>query len=34
MSLPTAADETVAYDTTGRVELTTLTKEFFCPRFL
>jgi hypothetical protein len=31
---PTKTDETVAYDTWGRVELTTLTKEFFCPRFL
>jgi phenylacetate-coenzyme A ligase PaaK-like adenylate-forming protein len=31
---PTKTDETVPYDTWGRVELTTLTKEFFCPRFL
>lgn len=31
---PNKTDETVAYDTWGRVELTTLTKEFFCPRFL
>jgi hypothetical protein len=31
---PNKTDETVPYDTWGRVELTTLTKEFFCPRFL
>jgi hypothetical protein len=31
---PTNTDETVDYDTWGRVELTTLTKEFFMPRFL
>jgi len=31
---PNKTDETVAYGTWGRVELTTLTKEFFMPRFL
>ena len=31
---PNKTDETVAYGEWGRVELTTLTKEFFCPRFL
>jgi hypothetical protein len=31
---PTQTEETVEYDTWGRVELTTLTKEFFMPRFL
>ena len=31
---PDKTDETVAYDTWGRAELTTLTKEFFMPRFL
>ena len=31
---PDATDATVAYDTWGRAELTTLTKEFFMPRFL
>ena len=31
---PTATDETVAYGEFGRVELTTLTREFFMPRFL
>ncbi len=31
---PAKTDETAAYDTFGRVELTTLTKEFFMPRFL
>jgi hypothetical protein len=31
---PENTTETVPYDTWGRVELTTLTKEFFMPRFL
>ncbi len=31
---PNNADTTVGYDQTGRVMLTTLTKEFFMPRFL
>ncbi|MEI6713812.1 MAG: hypothetical protein WCO60_08665 [Verrucomicrobiota bacterium] len=31
---PKDTDRTVEYDTWGRVELTTLTKEFFMPRFL
>jgi phenylacetate-coenzyme A ligase PaaK-like adenylate-forming protein len=31
---PKNTDETAEYDTWGRVELTTLTKEFFMPRFL
>lgn len=31
---PTATDEVVAYGEFGRVELTTLTQEFFMPRFL
>ena len=31
---PTKTDETVAYGAWGRVELTTMTKEFFMPRFL
>ena len=31
---PNQTDETVAYNAWGRVELTTLTKEFFMPRFL
>jgi YD repeat-containing protein len=31
---PDQTEETVEYDTWGRVELTTLTKEFFMPRFL
>ena len=31
---PNKTDETVAYGAWGRVELTTLTKEFFMPRFL
>jgi hypothetical protein len=31
---PKATESTVDYDTWGRVELTTLTKEFFMPRFL
>lgn len=31
---PNATNETVDYDQWGRVELTTLTKEFFMPRFL
>lgn len=31
---PDETTETVDYDTWGRVELTTLTKEFFMPRFL
>lgn len=31
---PEATEQTVDYDTWGRVELTTLTKEFFMPRFL
>ncbi len=31
---PLNTDSTVDYDTWGRVELTTLTKEFFMPRFL
>jgi phenylacetate-coenzyme A ligase PaaK-like adenylate-forming protein len=31
---PTKTDETVAHGAWGRVELTTLTKEFFMPRFL
>ena len=31
---PTDTEQTVDYDTWGRVELTTLTKEFFMPRFL
>jgi phenylacetate-coenzyme A ligase PaaK-like adenylate-forming protein len=31
---PSKTEETVAYDSWGRVELTTLTKEFFMPRFL
>ena len=31
---PKETDRTVEYDTWGRVELTTLTKEFFMPRFL
>jgi hypothetical protein len=31
---PASPGELVAYDTWGRVELTTLTKEFFMPRFL
>jgi len=31
---PKKTEETVAYDSWGRVELTTLTKEFFMPRFL
>jgi phenylacetate-coenzyme A ligase PaaK-like adenylate-forming protein len=31
---PNDTDRTVEYDTWGRVELTTLTKEFFMPRFL
>lgn len=31
---PEKTDELVAYDEWGRVELTTLTKEFFMPRFL
>ena len=32
--VPERTDERVAYDTWGRVELTTMTKEFFMPRFL
>jgi phenylacetate-coenzyme A ligase PaaK-like adenylate-forming protein len=31
---PNKTEETVAYNSWGRVELTTLTKEFFMPRFL
>lgn len=31
---PNQTDNTVEYDAWGRVELTTLTKEFFMPRFL
>ena len=31
---PEKPDETVAYGEWGRVELTTLTREFFMPRFL
>jgi phenylacetate-coenzyme A ligase PaaK-like adenylate-forming protein len=31
---PDSTDEIVDYDTWGRVELTTLTREFFMPRFL
>jgi YD repeat-containing protein len=31
---PNETQTTVEYDTWGRVELTTLTKEFFMPRFL
>ena len=31
---PDSTDEVVDYDTWGRVELTTLTREFFMPRFL
>ena len=31
---PDQPDQEVAYDAWGRVELTTLTKEFFMPRFL
>jgi hypothetical protein len=31
---PKATNNTVDYDAWGRVELTTLTKEFFMPRFL
>jgi phenylacetate-coenzyme A ligase PaaK-like adenylate-forming protein len=31
---PKETDRTVEYDTWGRVELTTLTREFFMPRFL
>jgi hypothetical protein len=31
---PKATDKTVDYGQWGRVELTTLTKEFFMPRFL
>jgi hypothetical protein len=31
---PNETDQLVAYDSWGRVELTTLTKEFFMPRFL
>jgi len=31
---PNKTEETVAYGAWGRVELTTLTKEFFMPRFL
>ena len=31
---PNKTEETVAYGTWGRVELTTLTREFFMPRFL
>ncbi len=31
---PDKTEDTVDYDTWGRVELTTLTKEFFMPRFL
>jgi hypothetical protein len=31
---PKNTSETVEYDTWGRAELTTLTKEFFMPRFL
>ncbi|KAB2650194.1 MAG: hypothetical protein DVB33_05475 [Verrucomicrobia bacterium] len=31
---PTQTNELVGYDSWGRVELTTLTKEFFMPRFL
>ena len=31
---PNKTEDTVDYDTWGRVELTTLTKEFFMPRFL
>jgi hypothetical protein len=31
---PKNTSHVVAYDTWGRVELTTLTKEFFMPRFL
>ena len=31
---PNKTEDTVEYDTWGRVELTTLTKEFFMPRFL
>jgi phenylacetate-coenzyme A ligase PaaK-like adenylate-forming protein len=31
---PKKTDETTPYGEWGRVELTTLTKEFFCPRFL
>src|SRR4029078_2178408 len=31
---PNETAKTVDYDTWGRVELTTLTKEFFMPRFL
>jgi len=30
---PDNTDERVDYDERGRVLLTTLTKEFFCPRF-
>ena len=31
---PKQTDQVVAHDEWGRVELTTLTKEFFMPRFL
>jgi hypothetical protein len=31
---PNNTEKSVDYDTWGRVELTTLTKEFFMPRFL
>ena len=31
---PSQTDQLVNYDDWGRVELTTLTKEFFMPRFL
>ena len=31
---PKDTEKTVDYDTWGRVELTTMTKEFFMPRFL
>ena len=31
---PDQSERTVDYDEWGRVELTTLTKEFFMPRFL
>jgi hypothetical protein len=31
---PQDTAQTVAYDSWGRVELTTLTREFFMPRFL
>jgi YD repeat-containing protein len=31
---PAQTDQTVEYDAWGRVELTTLTKELFLPRFL